>query len=226
VDRVTALRFESAYQSMVPAIQARRSPCFQPQSRLDRGFEVDHRADDGARHWAATYSSHRTWASRSGRAGRHNHRFALTRTVRHAATRHTCAFLEPRRSTLRDFGLQDAQIRFAFQHLPHAESILFLVALRTRRPDRWARLVIQQPKLDADSIRDLAHHAASASISRTRCPLAMPPTVRLHDIWAIRSRFIVINGRAQAHARASPRRFTAGVPAPHNNHFIFRRHGR
>src|ERR1035438_872516 len=49
----------------------------------------------------------------------------------------------------------------------------------------------------------------SASISRTRCPLAIPPMAGLHDICAIRSAFIVIMTvrrpmRAQARAASHP----------------------
>src|ERR1700676_1281944 len=54
----------------------------------------------------------------------------------------------------------------------------------------------------------------SASISRTRCPLAMPPIAGLHDICAIKSRFIVTMAvlspmRAQARAASQP-----ACPAP------------
>ncbi len=48
-----------------------------------------------------------------------------------------------------------------------------------------------------------------ASISRTKCPLAMPPMAGLQDIWAMRSRFIVTMAvrrprRAQALAASQP----------------------
>src|SRR5580693_1021812 len=54
----------------------------------------------------------------------------------------------------------------------------------------------------------------SASISRTRCPLAMPPIAGLQDICAIRSRFMVTMAvrnpmRAQARAASHP-----ACPAP------------
>src|SRR5580700_9516496 len=49
----------------------------------------------------------------------------------------------------------------------------------------------------------------SASISRTRCPLAIPPIAGLQDIWAIRSAFMVIMTvrrpmRAQAREASQP----------------------
>src|SRR5688500_12121908 len=54
----------------------------------------------------------------------------------------------------------------------------------------------------------------SASISRTRCPLAIPPIAGLHDICPTRSRFSVINpvsapSRAAADAASQP-----ACPAP------------
>src|SRR5690242_16520668 len=54
----------------------------------------------------------------------------------------------------------------------------------------------------------------SASTSRTRCPLAMPPTAGLHDICAIRSTFSVYSAvrrpmRAAAIAASQP-----ACPAP------------
>ena len=54
----------------------------------------------------------------------------------------------------------------------------------------------------------------SASISRTRWPLAMPPMAGLQDIWAIRSRFIVmiaVFSPRRAHARAASQ---PACPAP------------
>src|ERR1039457_746130 len=54
----------------------------------------------------------------------------------------------------------------------------------------------------------------SASISRTRCPLAMPPMAGLHDICAIRSRFMVtmaVRSPIRAHARAASH---PACPAP------------
>src|SRR5579864_8482980 len=54
----------------------------------------------------------------------------------------------------------------------------------------------------------------SASTSRTRCPLAMPPTAGLQDIWAIRSTLSVYSAvfrpiRAAAIAASQP-----ACPAP------------
>src|SRR5271170_2403202 len=54
----------------------------------------------------------------------------------------------------------------------------------------------------------------SASISRTRCPFAMPPIAGLQDICAIKSRFIVImavRSPMRAHARAASQ---PACPAP------------
>src|SRR5580658_3249717 len=54
----------------------------------------------------------------------------------------------------------------------------------------------------------------SASISRTRCPLAMPPMAGLQDICAIKSRFMVtmaVRNPMRAHARAASH---PACPAP------------
>ena len=64
----------------------------------------------------------------------------------------------------------------------------------------------------------------SASISRTRWPLAMPPIAGLQDICAIRSRFIVIIAVRKPKPRAGARGFAAGMPGADDDHVITSSH--
>src|SRR5690349_8236220 len=61
---------------------------------------------------------------------------------------------------IRDFRLLDLQIGLRLQHLAHFYPVRLLVALRPWRPDGWPARRVQQTKLDADRIRDLAHDSA------------------------------------------------------------------
>ena len=61
---------------------------------------------------------------------------------------------------LSHLGLQDPQIGFVFQPLPHTNPVLLLVALRPRRPHGRTAAGVQQAKLDAHGIGQLSHHAA------------------------------------------------------------------
>ena len=61
-----------------------------------------------------------------------------------------------------DFGLLDFQIWLGFEDLAHFQAIGLLVALGSRRPDRRAAGGVQQAKLDANGVGDLAHDAAES----------------------------------------------------------------
>ncbi len=52
------------------------------------------------------------------------------------------------------------QFGLGLEHLAHLQPILLLVALGARRPHRRAARSIQQAKLDAHGVGDLAHDAA------------------------------------------------------------------
>src|SRR5207249_6436416 len=79
------------------------------------------------------------------------------------ADRSTCGWdvrapvLEPE---VRYFRLLDAQVGLGFEDLAHLHAILLLVGLRARRPHGRAAAGVEQPKLDAHGVNDLAHHAA------------------------------------------------------------------
>lgn len=61
-----------------------------------------------------------------------------------------------------DFGLLDFQVGLGFEDLAHFEAIGLLVALGAGRPDGGAAGSIQQSKLNADGVSDLAHDAAES----------------------------------------------------------------
>ena len=59
-----------------------------------------------------------------------------------------------------DLGLLDGQVRFLFENLPHLDAVLLLVALCAGRPYCWTAARVEQAKLDADGVGDLAHDSA------------------------------------------------------------------
>src|SRR6185503_5870559 len=61
---------------------------------------------------------------------------------------------------IRNFSLLDLKIPLRLQNLAHPNPIGLLVALRPRRPHRRPAGSVQQSKLDANCIRNLAHNAA------------------------------------------------------------------
>jgi hypothetical protein len=121
---------------------------------------------------------------------------------------------------LSDLGLQDPQVRFPLQDIAHANTILLLVALRARRPDGGPAAGVQQPELDADRIRHLAHHAAERVDLADQ--VALRDTAHGRIAGHLRDEIQVHgdHGGTQAHSGARPRSFATGMPGADNDHVI------
>src|SRR6266404_1174710 len=130
---------------------------------------------------------------------------------------------------IRHFSLLDLQIRLRLKHLAHLQPVGLLVALRPRRPDGGPTRSVEQPKLDSDRIRDLAHDAAKRIHFPHQVPLSDAANRRitrhLRDQIDVQS----IKSGLQPHASSRHRRFASGMPSPHHHHlemFVKRLHVR
>ncbi len=100
------------------------------------------------------------------------------------------------------------------------QPILFLVALRARRPHRRPAAGIQQPKLDADGVRDLAHHAAQRVDLANQMALGDSADRRIARHLRDQVQIHRDHRRLQAQTGARARRFAAGVSGADDDHFI------
>jgi hypothetical protein len=74
-----------------------------------------------------------------------------------------------------NFRLQNPKVRLTFQDFLHPDPILLLVALCSRRPDRWTAARIQQTELDSDRVCNLAHHTTKSIDFTHQMPLCDSP---------------------------------------------------
>src|SRR5581483_5528719 len=118
---------------------------------------------------------------------------------------------------IRHFGLLDLQVRLRFEEFPHLQAISLLVALGAGGPDSWAARSVQQAKLDADGIGNLAHDSAE----RIDFAYEMPFRDSAHGGIAghLRDQIDVqsVERRLQAHARASDSGLAAGMTGSDDN---------
>ena len=122
--------------------------------------------------------------------------------------------LDPKR---RHLSLFDPKIWLPLQNFLHANSVLLLVALGPRRPNRWPPARIEKTELDADCIRYFAHHTAER--------VNLPNEVALRDSTDRRiarhlCNQIRIHGDhdcAHSHAGTRARCLAPGVTAAHNH---------
>ncbi len=125
---------------------------------------------------------------------------------------------------LRDFGLQDPEIRLVFQDFAHAQAILFLIALGARRPDGWPAAGIQQAKLNPDGVRHLAHYAAHGVDFAHQMALGDSADGGVARHLGDQIQVHRDHRGLQAQARAGSRGFTARVSGADYNHVVTIRH--
>ena len=92
-----------------------------------------------------------------------------------------------------------------------------LVLLRARTTNGRAAAAVEQPELDPARVREAAHRAAQASISRTRWPFARPPIAGLQDMRATASPLQRDERDGTAHPGRGQRGLAARMPGAHDD---------
>ena len=88
---------------------------------------------------------------------------------------------------LGDLGLLDLEVGLALEHLAHLEAVCCLSHCARGDQTAGPREVLSRRNWMPTASVTSPMMPPRASISRTMCPLAMPPTAGLQDICAIRS---------------------------------------
>ncbi len=114
------------------------------------------------------------------------------------------------------FRLLDVQVRLRLQQFPHLQPVLLLVALRPRRPYCRPARSIQQPKLNADRVRHLAHNAAESINFADEMSLGNPPNRRIARHLRDQIDVEREQGSLQSHARRGHGGLAARVPSTHH----------
>src|SRR6202789_1929874 len=113
--------------------------------------------------------------------------------------------------------LLDKKICLPLQHLAHLHAIKRLIALRPRRPHRRSARGIQQAKLNASSVRNLAHYTAGRIDFAHQVPFRNPANCRVAAHLRNQIECQRKDCRAQTHPRSSHRRLATGMPRAHHN---------
>ena len=122
------------------------------------------------------------------------------------------------------FRLLDVQICLRLQHLAHLHPVLVLVALCPGRPHRRPARGIQQPELDPDRIRHLAHNAAQCIHFPHQVALGDAPNGGIARHLRDQIQIETEQRRPQPHPGSRHRRFAARVTRTHNyNVVLFRK---
>ena len=112
------------------------------------------------------------------------------------------------------------QISLRLQHLSHFDSVLALIALRPRRPNRRTARCIQQAKLDPHRIRNLAHNATQ----RVHFPhqVALGDAANRGVARHLRDQIQIETEQRgpQPHPRRRHRRLAPRVPRTHNYNVV------
>ena len=119
-----------------------------------------------------------------------------------------------------DFGLADVQAGLSLEHFAHLDAVELLVALRARTPHGRAARCVQQAKLDADRIGDLAHDAAQSVHFAHQVALGHSADGR---IAAHLRDEVHVHGderSLQAHARGGHGRLATGMAGAHHDHIV------
>ena len=107
-----------------------------------------------------------------------------------------------------------------FEHFAHLYAVELLVALGARAPDGGTARRIQQAKLDADGIGNLAHDAAECVDFAHKVPLGDAAN---GGIAAHLGNEVHVHGDErgfQAHARGGHGGFAARMAGAHHNHVV------
>ena len=125
------------------------------------------------------------------------------------------------RDQIHNFRLLDSQVRLGFKHLPHAVAVLFLISLRARRPDGRAAAGVEQTKLDARPVYDLAHDAAERVHFADQMALGYAAHGRIARHLADEVEVDGVERGLKPHARRGHRRLAAGVARAYDHHIVF-----
>src|SRR6266851_6476668 len=110
------------------------------------------------------------------------------------------------------------------QHLAHREPVSLLVALRARRPHRRSTRSIEQAKLDANRVRDLAHDAAEGVDFANEVSLRNTANRRITRHLRNQVDVQCVERGLQSHARRGHRGLASSMAGADNNYVeLFRK---
>src|SRR5436190_2827104 len=92
--------------------------------------------------------------------------------------------------------------------------------MSSRAPYYWSPASIQEPELNSDSIGQLAHHTAQCVDLANKVTLCNPADCRVARHLRYQIDIHRDHGSLQAHSRASPRSFAAGMAGTHDDDVV------